>query len=346
MTAKGLYIYGIVPNFYGTTQFQTLENSGVYAISFRNVSAIVSNRDSTEVNFSDRESLAYLLVHHQETIEELQRKGFTMILPMRLGTIVTSTDEVLKILTCGHDLIIDALKKIEYLTEIDLVVTWGDFPGLLQDISAHPEINALKLELLQKNSDLTKVDQVKVGMLIKERLDAENKDVELKVLDVLSPYGLDIKMHEVMNDEMIVNSAFLINRNKREKFEHAIDMLDEKYQGVLNFKLIGPLPCYSFYTLEVVALDADKVDQARKALGVREKISEQEIKRAYLEKAKQFHPDNNLGSSDTENFNIILEAYHSLLDYAASVRQSIKDEVISLAKEDIAENLILVKIKD
>ncbi|MCX6306105.1 MAG: GvpL/GvpF family gas vesicle protein [Bacteroidetes bacterium] len=346
MAAKGIYIYGIVPNFYGTTHFQSLENSGVYAITFQNISAIVSDRDGTQVNYSDRESLGYLLVHHQEIIEELQGKGFTMILPMRLGTIVNSIDEVLKVLTCGHDLIIDALKKIEYLTEIDLVITWADFPGILGAISSLPDIRAMKAEILQKNGNVTKVDQVKVGMLIKDIVEAKNKDVELKILDALSPYGLDIKMHEVMNDEMVVNAAFLINRNKKEKFEHAIDLLDEEYRGTLNFKLVGPLPCYSFFTLEVIELNARRVDQARRALGVKERITEQEIKKAYLERAKLFHPDNNLNSDDVENFNMIIDAYHSLLDYSASVRQSVKEDLISLAKEDVAGNLILVKIKE
>jgi len=343
---KGIYIYGIVPNFYSTTQFQLLENSGVYAVSFENISAIVSDRNGTSLDYDDRESLGHLLIHHQKTIESLRNKGFTMLIPMRLGTIVSSKGEVIKILARGYDLIIDTLKKIEHLTEIDLVVTWLDFSGILKEVSSHPEIAALKEEILKKNGEPSQLDRVKIGMLVQGKLEEKNKSVELKVLDVLSSYGLDIKIHEVMNDEMVSNSAFLIHSNNQKKFELAIERLDEEYNNILKFKLIGPLPCYSFYTLEVKSLSPEQVEQAGIVLGLNEQTSESGIKKAYLENARLFHPDTHPGNGDQDNFNRINKAYHTLLDYTAAVKQSSKQEIISLTKEKMNENLILVKIKE
>ena len=346
MSTKGIYIYGIVPNFYGSTHFQSLENSGVYGITYQNISAIVSDRESTHLDFLDRESLGYLLVHHQETIEELQGKGFTMIIPMRLGTIVSSTDAVIKILANGYDLIIDILKKIEYLTEIDVAVTWADFAATLKGIANHPDIISMKDDIMKNMDTVTQGDQVKIGMLIQEKLDEKNKAIGIKILDKLSALGLGIKIHKVMNDQMVTNSAFLINRNNQAKFEQVIEQFDEEYNGTLNFKLVGPLPCYSFYTLEVKELNAELVENARQELGIKEKTTENEIKKAYLEKAKIFHPDNCQENGDTENFNRIRNAYHTLLDYSAAARQSAKDELISLEKNKVIENLILVKIKE
>ncbi|MEI7662713.1 MAG: GvpL/GvpF family gas vesicle protein [Bacteroidota bacterium] len=346
MGAKGIYIYGIVPNFYGTTQFQSLENSGVYAITFQNISAVVSDRDSVYLDYLDRESLGHLLVHHQKTIEELQGKGFTMIIPMQLGTIAGSKEEVLQSLACGYETIIDTLKKIEYLTEIDLAVTWADFGATIKEIAGHPEIMALKEEILGSGDKLSQVDQVKIGMLVQEKLDNKNKTIEINILDALSPFGIDIKLHPVMNDQMVTNSAFLITRARQDKFEKAVIKLDEEYDGMLNFKLVGPLPCYSFYTLEVKKLDPLRVEAARKELGVKEKTTEGEIKKAYLEKAKVFHPDNSLLSDETENFNRIRKAYQALQEFSAAVRQSSREEYISFTNENVMKNLILIKIKE
>ncbi len=346
MAPKGIYIYGVVPNFYGTTHFQSFEPSGVYAITYQNISAIVSDRDSVHLDLLDRESLGYLLVHHQKTIEELQRKGFNMLIPMKLGTIAASREEVIKILSNGHDLIIDTLTKIEYLTEIDLVVMWANFGEVLKSIAEDVKIREMKEDLLKNKESITKVDQAAIGMLIQEKINAKNKAIEITILDALASFGIDIKMHQVMNDEMVTNSAFLINRNKQEKFEQAIGRLDEEFNGTLNFKLVGPLPCYSFFTLEVDLLNPEKVEQARKELGLKEKTTESEIKKAYLEKAKLFHPDNSQESDDTEKFNKIQNAYHTLLDYAAAAKQSVKEELIFLATEKVKENLTLVKIKE
>ncbi|MEI6888006.1 MAG: GvpL/GvpF family gas vesicle protein [Bacteroidales bacterium] len=346
MTMKGIYIYGVVPNFYGMTQFQSLENSGVYAITFNNISAIVSERDTAQLEHLDRESLGHLLVHHQKTIEELQAKGFTMIIPMRLGMIVNSKEVVIKILSSGYNLIIEILKKIEYLTEIDLVVTWANFTEVLKGIAELPDVKEVKHEIMSDNGIITTVDQVKIGLILKEKLDEKNKAAELNILDTLAPFGLDIKRHDVMDGAMITNSAFLINRNKLEKFEQAIGQLDEEYIGLLNFRLVGPLPCYSYYTLEIKELDILKIEQAAAELDLNETTTENEIKKAFLKKAKLFHPDNGLDTHDPEKFNKVQNAYHLMLDYTAAVNQSTKEESISLAKENLAAHLILVKIKE
>ncbi len=346
MKTKGIYLYGIVPNFYGAELFRSLKNSGVYFISFQNISAIVSDRELADIDFSDRESLAHLLVLHQKTIEEIMAIGFAIILPMKLGTIVHAKEEVLSILSKGHDLIMATLKRIEFLTEIDLAVTWADFGGTLKEIASHPDIFEMKDKLLKNIDMLTQVDQVKVGMLIQEKLDEKNKQVELNILDSLSAFSEDIKIHEAMNDQMITNSAFLIKRNKTERFELAINKLDEEYKGLLNFKLVGPLPCYSFYTLEIKELNPEQVELAKEEFGLRDETSESEIKTAFQEKAKVFHPDAHQGNGNDENFNRIKRAYHTLLEYSEAASHSSKKYLIPLAKEKVIENLILVKIKE
>jgi len=346
MQTKAIYIYGIIPNFYGTEMFRSLEKSGIYAIPYQNISAIVSNRESTSLDYSDRETLGHLLVHHQKSIENLVAIGFNMLLPMQLGTIVGSRDGVLKILENGHDIIIETLGKIEHLTEIDLAVTWADFSETIQEIVCDPEILAMKEEILIKGEMIKQVDQVKIGMLIEEKLKEKNTRIELDILDALSEFSIDIKMHEVMNDQMISNSAFLINRSKKEKFEKVIDRLDEVYNGKLNYKLVGPLPCYSFYTIEVKEINLEQVAQAKKELGLSESASESEIKRAWQDKAKEFHPDVSQLDGSKESFNRIKKAYLTLLEYSEAASHTTKEPVNVLSGEKVIENMIVVKIKE
>jgi len=323
-----------------------MENAGGYTITYRNISAVVSDRENAFINYSDRESLGYLLVHHQRTIEILMNKGFNMLIPMKLGTIVSSREDVIKILANGHDLFIDILKKVEHLTEIDLAVTWADFPAILNEIAGHPEITRLKNELLVKKNTLLQSDQVKLGMMVQEKLKENNTEIRLNILELLSPVILNRKTHEVMNDQMISNSAFLIDERQKGNFEKIIDQIDEQYNGKLNFKLVGSLPCYSFYTIEVKELNPENVVKAKRELELKEETTECEIKKAYLGKAKLFHPDRQTQAGEEENFNRVSDAYHILVDYAAAVKQSAKENINSLVNENCSENLILVKIKE
>lgn len=346
MATKGIYIYGIIPNFYSEEMFRSLVNTGIYTIAYQNISAIVSDRENVSFDFLDREALGHLLVDHQKTIEDLTGKGFNMLIPMRLGTIVNSKEEVFKILANGHDLIVDTLSKIEHLTEIDLAVTWADFPAIINEVAGYPEIVAMKEDILKKGDGISQIDQVKIGMLLEEKLKEKNTTVELDILNALSSLCTDIKMHEVMNDQMITNSAYLLKRNKKEKFEEVLDRLDEEYKGMLNFKMVGPLPCYSFYTIEVKELNPEHVSQAKKELGVSESSSEAEIKRAYQEKAKEFHPDVNQGNNTVDHFNRIKKAYQTLLEYLEAANFASKENAIPMNNEKTIENLILVKIKE
>jgi hypothetical protein len=345
MSTKGIYIYGIVPSFYSTDMFRSLENTGVYPITFQNISAIVSESSSGQLDSLDRESLGRLLVHHQQTIEALQSKEFAMFIPMRLGTIVKTKDDVVKILQNGHELIVETLKKIEYMTEIDLVVTWADFSKTLKDISEHQDILETKRQLMESDLPPTQSDQLRIGMMIKEKIVKRNQDVESTIISAFSTVSQGIKMHEVMNDQMITNSAILIKRSDNTQFENIIDQLDEEFEGLLNFKLIGPLPCYSFYTIEIKELNPENVELAKLELALKDETMESDIKKAYLEKAKLFHPDTLHENGNEENFNRINKAYHTLLDYSEAVRKSSKSGFISLIKERVIENLILVKIK-
>lgn len=345
MATKGIYIYGIIPNFYSAEMFRSLVNTGIYTIAYQNISAIVSERENVPFDYLDRETLGHLLVDHQKTIEDMMGKGFNMLIPMRLGTMVNSKEEVFKILANGHDLIVDTLNKIEHLTEIDLAVTWTNFSDTIKEIALHHDIIALKEEILKTGEAISQIDQIKIGMLLEEKFKEKNTSVELDILNSLSSFSKDIKMHEVMNDQMITNSAYLINRNNKEKFEQVLDRLDEEYNGMLNFKMVGPLPCYSFYTLEVKELNPEHVYQAKKELGLSESISEAEVKKAYQEKAKELHPDVNQGNGSVDHFNRIKKAYQTLLEYIEAANLASKESVISNNKAAI-ENLILVKIKE
>ncbi len=346
MKLNRIYIYGIVPNFYSTEIFRSLEDSGLYAIGFQNITAIVSDRNTAPLTSLNRESLGHLLVHHQKTLEEIMDSGFTMLIPMKLGTIVNFKMEVVKILEYGYDLIIETLKKVELLIEMDMVVTWADFGATLNEVSLIPEVIELKNEIQNNLTGSSQIDQVKFGMLVQAKLKEKNTLVELSILDKLSSCGVDIRTHEVMNDEMITNSAFLLKRSKLDTFNDLIDQMDEEFEGKLNFKIVGPLPCYSFYTLEISELNQENVLNAKKDLGLTDNSSVSEIKKAYLEKAKLFHPDTQLENGDKESFDKINKAYRTLLNYSAAVRQTSKEDSIGITHDKVKENLILVKIKD
>lgn len=346
MGQKQLYIYGIIPNDYAPDLFVELDEIGVYSIPFRNVSAIVTDRNAVKLDQMDKESLSRLLVNHQKSIERIMNIGFSEIIPVRIGTFADSRDEVREILEKGYGLINNVIEKIRNLIEVDIVSTWANFPDVLKDIAGDPVILELRKDLQKKGKNVTQSDHLKLGVQVKEILSGKNRDRAERVKNVLESFSRDAKHHDVINDEMLTSGAFLIDRDEQESFDNALETLDAELNGELNFKYVGPLPCYSFYTLEIKELIFDQVERAKNELGLDKLASKDQIKQAYLGKANIYHPDKNTDIANTVNFDRIKKAYETLLDYSSAASQISPIDQLCFEEETVRENSLLVKILD
>ena len=50
---------------------------------------------------------------------------------------------------------------------------------------------------------------------------------------------------------MIINAAFLVEDKKEEKFDDAVDKLDEEYGYIVKFKFVGLVPPFNFVNLVI-----------------------------------------------------------------------------------------------
>jgi hypothetical protein len=346
MGTDHLYLYGITHNYYAPNQFIELKNLGLQVVQYEKVSAIVAEKEPESLTFVRKDKLAQMLVDDQRVLETLMENGFSMLIPIKLGTYSKNRAEVRKILEKGYSLCLEILEKITNKIEIDIAVTWRNFNNALQTIVADPDIDEYRQELLAKGSAISTLDQMQIGKLIKQKLDEKVSNIQNTIIDRLAKYCNSSKQHELMNDQMVANIAFLLNKGKANAFEDTVTELDREMDGELNFKVIGPLPCYSFYTLEVVELNYTEIEHAKNELGLQVKASSKEIKQAYLTKVKLVHPDVNSGDGNETYFASVNKAWRVISDYIQTVKQVSSDDLFYFTEEYIAENSLLVKIRE
>jgi hypothetical protein len=343
---QGFYIYGIVPNHYEAEQFRKLSNIGVFNIPFQKISAIVSKSGVIDYKQLGTEALAKLLVDHQTTIESVMNMGFSTIIPMRLGTFAGNTTDVIKILEKGYYLIINILQKVSNLVEYDIVATWADFGKTITQVASSPKVLELKEKLENSGVDITQADQMAMGVLVKSLVDERNIQAAAIITAAFGAFCTGIKQHQLLNDQMVANTALLMNQLQAGLLENTLEKLDESLGGDLNFKMVGPLPCYSFYTIEVKEVCFDDIEAARIELGLSNSTSEKLIKQAYLEKARLFHPDTSAGDDDSLKFNRINKAYQILNEYLQSVKPESRDDLFSLSIDSVTNNSFFLKLKE
>lgn len=350
----GKYIYGIIPRlrsgqvnsnkelFFGPRGITACEE--VYTIPYRDISAVASESEAVNFTHLPKDAVARYLIRHQQAIEKVMER-FTII-PMRLGTFVCNDDEVRYILAKAYPIVKDIFNKASDKIEVDVAATWSDLNSVFKEIGEEKEIREYKERLSVNPKAITLDDQMKVGVMIKKALDKKREKCALEIQNTLKAVSQDFKAHGLMDDKMIINTAFLIDRAKREYFDKEVEKLNARFKERLNFRCVGPLPPYSFYTLEIKKVNFEEVDWARKRFGLNDIATKEEIKRAHQAKALITHPDRNPDIPGIEKeFNEVMEAYKILDDYCRACEQAGQRKSYSFNEEEFKKNAILVKVR-
>ena len=266
----GIYLYGIInsnnaPHFF--TPQDSYKKESVYTIPYQEFSAVVSNSEIIDFTYSGKDVTAERLVWHQKVIEKIMDLKYTII-PVRLGTFMVDEAEVKDILSKGYSLTKSIMEKVRDKIEIDVVATWADFGSILKEIGEEKEIKKLKEKYLT-NPEITLDHQMEVGAMLKNALDKKREKYALRIQTFLNHYCTAFKVHELMDDRMVINLACLINRDKQKDFDRKIEEINTEFAEKLNFRSVGPLPPYSFYTIDIKKMKFEEIDWAKRNLDFR-----------------------------------------------------------------------------
>jgi len=169
---------------------------------------------------------------------------------------------------------------------------------VLADVACEEPIAQLKSSIGSDSSPASIRDRVRLGEMIKRSLDRRREEYEQAALQRLVPCSLELRRNPLFHDSLVMNLAVLLEKGQQEEFDRSLDVLDQELGGRLTFRRVGPLPPYSFSTVEMQSVARTEIDRARTALRIGRSASASEIKKAYHQLARRFHPDAQSGSRD------------------------------------------------
>ena len=324
----GKYIYGFVStNERQSLGFMGIDRGEVSIFPYEDIAAVVSDCEYKQFDSLSKEILLHNLAVYQAVIEKVM-KGHHII-PVKFGTMVEGEKELKRTLEEGYGQIKTNLKEMENKIELDVAALWSDFETILKEIGEEEGVRALKEEAATRSPEEVFEVKIKVGKLVKESLEKRKGECASLISDVLKGEAEDQRDHAIMDDSMIMNGAFLIHSDKQEIFEEKVEQLDSHYQDRINFRIVGPLPPYSFRTFEITKVDFREVDGAREMMGLSEESTPMEIKETYRGLTKKFHPDKFPGDTEAQKrFENITKAYQLLTDYCQGERCSFEEAAI------------------
>ncbi|MHB0874797.1 MAG: GvpL/GvpF family gas vesicle protein [Anaerolineae bacterium] len=313
------YVYAIVPAdeaIHGYEPLAFASSRGCFeVVTDGGLAALVS--DSRISDFADlpRAELMRYLILHQRAVESLMLHS--ELLPVKFGTLLWGTEQVRQLLSLGRDDFARALGMLKQCVETDVAVTW-DPARRFAEIGQEPDILALKSQVVGLPAEQSLQARVMLGQLVKEKFDSRRNQMRDSLTVEIAPCVSRWRLNPVMDDTMVMNVACLVDGSQRASLERRVTELDRQHGDELDFRLVGPLPPYSFATVEARILDPDAVERACGLLDLPDGMgSPEQVKQAFYRQARLYHPD--LAGSDPAiraRFVRLTEAYHLLTEIA------------------------------
>jgi len=311
---EGRYIYGIIKTnekkSFDPCEVATGEE--VYTVIHQDIACVVCNSPIQDYSSMLKETLGHFLIGHQKTIEKIM-KDYTII-PMKFGTFASDNDEVVQVLRRSYSQFKELLSTMDGKIELDVAATWNDLNSIIKEIGEEDnKIKEFKAEIAKKLSSQDLQDRIKIGMMVKDAMDKRKEKEQAHIIDHLKELSVDFKKHQVKDDKMILNCAFLLEKVKEPDFDLKLKGLDKKYEQRVDFRCVGPLPPYSFATCQLKKVGYSQIDEAKRLLGLQDKVSLEEIKESYHRLAQSSHPDKHPDNTQLqEEFEKITHAYKLL----------------------------------
>jgi hypothetical protein len=316
---NAVYLLGIIGNGAGKDFSCEVSDLEVYTIYHRDITALVHHGPILGFDRLTKDVVAGELFKYQSVLEEVM-KHFS-VLPVKFGTWVSDDLEAEKVLNKGYWDIRRMYIEINHCVEFEVVATWVKEKILKEVFISTPEIQELQKRLAGVPDARAYENKVRLGQLVQAELLHRREIFGQRIKDALSIVSTGTATNELLDDFMVLNSAFLIQEGKEEAFDRILQELDREYQGFVNFRCIGPLPAYSFATIEIKKGEFEKVDKARMVLGLKDETTISGIKNAHRSLSRQFHPD--MSQSDGKRFEEINRAYRTILDYCMAARSGL-----------------------
>ena len=214
----------------------------VRTITLGDLVAVVSDVPGVDITLR-RENL----LDHQRVLEEVLRRSD--VLPFSFGTVASSDEEVRDVLLRdGYDALHEQLEYIRGCIELEVKVFWQQERLFIEIAQENDEVRALR-DAIAQLPDEAAAEKITLGQLTEAEIELKSAWEADAVLDVLEQHAVDLLVSPNMNDTMLLNAAFLVERSREEEFDGAVYGLGEAQVGRLIFNYVGPLPPYSFINL-------------------------------------------------------------------------------------------------
>ncbi len=244
---EGKYVYCIIespaPRTFGKIGIGNRQDE-VYTIHYGELAAVVSDTPLVVYDPTRENALTH------ERVNEIVMTEFTVI-PMSFGCLFRTEDDIVEFLKDTYDALTDVLHRMRDKIEFGLKVNW-ETDRVLEEIEQENEdIYRLKQEILNNQQSSTYFARMQLGRLVERALSEKSAEYVREVYDRLRDSAIASRPNKLIGDKMILNAAFLVERENAPTFDRQVQEIAQRFEGKLTFRYTGPWPPYNFVNIRL-----------------------------------------------------------------------------------------------
>jgi len=247
MQREVLYLYGIIK----TADKKSFGPIGigdrgdeVFTVKYRDLAMVVSKTRERVYTPIKKNAMA-----HEKVISCVMKEH--TVVPMSFGVVLKTRKDILKMLQQAYPDIKELLNKLHNRIELGLKVFWKKESFAIDVEREEPEISRLKEQLASRPEREIYHEKIRLGALVQSVVEKKREYYTKEIYDHLKQYAVDGKLNSTVGERMVLNSAFLIDRNREQEFDGKVNELFLKYCDLMEFKYTGPWPPYNFVDLKL-----------------------------------------------------------------------------------------------
>src|SRR5881397_2773086 len=244
---SGRYVYGILQSR-DRIDFGKVGIGGagamVYTVNYQDIASVVSNTAVYIFDPTRENALA-----HEHVIETVM-KNYTII-PMSFGTVFRTDGDIREVLKSIYSSLKDVLNQMAGKLEFGLKVNW-DRDQIIEELKQQDEeIRQFHREIIRKQLQSTYFARMQLGRMIDKALGERSTQYVREIYEALRNVCVASRDNQPIGDKMIMNAAFLVERDRETEFDAVVNKIAKKYGKRLKFKYTGPWPPYNFVNIRL-----------------------------------------------------------------------------------------------
>jgi len=233
VTEAPAYVYGVTWADVGLGGAQGIGEASVRAVEHGELAALVSELPSADVHARRRD-----LLRHAEVLQQAFERS--AVLPLGFGTVFESDgDVVADLLEPRYEELVALLQSLDGLVELTVRALYDEAAVLATIVRDEPRIAALR-------GSNNPADQVALGEAVAQALAERRARNGDEIVATLSSLAREVAVEERVAEFEVVRAAFLVGRSAVDEFDAKAEDLARRHNGVIRFKLTGPLPPHHF----------------------------------------------------------------------------------------------------